>query len=103
MSKTKDELRQRVDRLEKRVAELERVHGEQDTNHSAATKDGLDSRDATVVGMLEHGDRYSVRDLKQFYKTQTDVRRDKTAKSRVKQLTQRDFLKQDGRRFIYRG
>lgn len=103
MTNDTDELRQRVDRLESRVAELERLLEQDGQNHSEGSADGLDSRDAAVVGALEHGESYTRRELMKLYMKQTDIRREKTAKRRTKQLVQRDFFQPNGSRLTYRG
>lgn len=103
MTDDTDELRQRVDRLERRVSELEQLLDRDAQNPSAESSDGLDSYDAAVVGTLEHGESYTRRELMKFYMRHTNIRREDTAKRRTKQLVQRDFFQPNGNRLTYRG
>jgi hypothetical protein len=98
-----DELRERIDELERRVRRLEQERGPSDGNPSHNNSDGLDRRDAAVLAELEHGRGYTSTKIQRLYRAKTDIRQEKTAKRRAKTLVQRDEFKQDGRHFIYRG
>jgi len=93
------ELEERIERLEQ-IVERGAVPNMSDESDAP---DNLDSRDAAVVGELEHGRSYSVSQLRRLYKQHTDIRNDSTAKERVKSLVQNDFFQSKNRRFIFRG
>lgn len=95
--------REEFERLKARVRRLEQENDPNDGNHVGQNQNGLDRRDAAVVAELEHGETYTPLTITKLYKRHTDIRRDETAKQRAKQLQQRDFLKRDGRSYIYRG
>lgn len=89
-----EELKARVRRLEDQL---------DDTPTNVSEVNELDSRDAKVIGELEHGRSYSGLQIKKFYKNYTDIRQDKTAKRRAKTLLSRDCFQQDGRFYTFRG
>lgn len=103
MSNDLTQVRQRVDRLERRVGELERLLEEQDDNHSAAEKAGLDTRDAAVVATLEHGETYTRPDIARRYIHETEIRGDRHATDRAEQLLDRDFFQPANSGHTYRG
>lgn len=89
-----EELKARVRRLEDQLS---------DTTQDVSESKGLDSRDATVIGKLEHGETYSGLQIKRLYKTETDIRQEKTAKRRAKTLLSKDCFQRNGRQFTFRG
>lgn len=97
------ELRQRVDRLERRVSALERILDGRDELPSPAKDDALDSRDAAVVGALEHGESYTRLDLVHLYQNHTAIRSVETATERAKKLQNRDFFQKNNGRLTFRG
>lgn len=94
---------EKIAELEERIERLEQVVERGAVPDMPNGSDDLDSRDAAVVGELEHGRSYSGVALKRLYKSNTDIRRDKTAKERAKSLVKRDFFRTDGRHYIFRG
>ena len=103
MSNDLTQVRQRVDRLERRVGELERLLDEQDENHAAENNDALDVRDAAVVAVLQHGKRYTRSDVRQMYLDETEIRDSDTANDRAASLLEHDFFQQANVGFTYRG
>lgn len=97
------QVRQRVDRLERRVGELERLLDEKDDNHSAQQRTGLDVRDAAVVAVLQHGETYTRRDVTQHYLNETEIRDSATAAERATALLDRDLFQRADAGYTYRG
>lgn len=48
----------------------------------------IDRRDAAVIEQLTEGETYRVNEIKELYKTHTDIRREATARERKKTLLQ---------------
>jgi hypothetical protein len=103
MSNDLTQLRQRVDRLERRVGELERLLDAQDETPADGQRDGLDTRDAAVVAVLEHGETYTRRDVSQAYLRETEIRDSDTAAERANGLLDRDFFQRANSGYTYRG
>lgn len=103
MSDDTDDVRAELKELKARVRRLETLLDGGDVNPSPNTQDGLDSRDAAVIGSLDHGERVSKRELLKRYKRVTDIRQDSTARDRTEQLVKRDFFKHDSGEVVYVG
>ena len=77
--------------LRKRISELEDALEEATSGATGGTAGQTggygDSRDSAVVEHLEPGQTVGIGQLKQLYRTHTDIRSDRTLKNRVKSLT----------------
>ena len=94
------QLEARVEKLEARIRRLESELEPSDPSTSSKH----DRFDRPVIAALEHGETYTTSRLSKLYLTETTIRNKKTAKERVKALTQQDFFQADGiNRFTYRG
>lgn len=104
MSETMDEvaaLREEVAELRERVVELESDDGD-----TAEVGGRFDARDADVIDALigNEGQTFHVRQLVSIYRDQTDIRRKKTLKRRVKDLVKSDvFESEAGARHTFVG
>jgi DNA-dependent RNA polymerase auxiliary subunit epsilon len=64
----------------------------------------IDRRDAAVVEQLSEGQEYNVQYITSLYKTYTDIRKERTAKQRKKNLVQSPAFECVGiGRFVYTG
>jgi hypothetical protein len=72
------ELRKRVTELEERIEQLE--------DGSTPSAPGVDPRDAAVIRDLEPGDTIGLSQLRQRYRTRTDVRSSNTLTERIRTL-----------------
>lgn len=97
------QLRQRVDRLERRVGELERLLDAQDENPAPERKASLDVRDAAVVAVLQHGETYTRSDVRNLYLSETEIRDTSTADDRATSLIENDFFQSKDVGYTYRG
>lgn len=77
-------LRRRIEDIEDRVEELE-----SGSSSSVGSSGGPGHRDQAVIDQLESGDIVTVSGLKKLYRTNTDIRSERTLKNRVKSLTNR--------------
>ena len=83
--------KQDVVELRKRISELEDALEDVTSGSTGGTVGQTggygDSRDSAVVEHLEPGQTVGIGQLKQLYRTYTDIRADRTLKNRVKSLT----------------
>lgn len=86
------ELENCIETLERRVEQLEQErNGYNPTNQES----GLDHRDGAVINAVQDmAGEPSPRQLVRLYKTETDIRQDKTAKERAKTLRQKEEYKE---------
>jgi len=100
---TDDELRERLDELERRVSRLEQDQPESDEIPSGEKQRGVDHRDAEIMNRMQQGKKYTSTQIQNAYKTYTDIQQDKTAKQRAKMLVKRDCFSKDGRYYVFGG
>ena len=83
--------KQDVVELRKRISELEDALEEATSGATGGTVGQTggygDSRDSAVIDQLTPGQTVGIGQLKQLYRTHTDIRSDRTLKNRVKTLT----------------
>lgn len=78
-----DAAHKRIDHLEE---ELEDARSGAQSDQFAGSS-GFDGRDQAVLEQLQPGQRVSASELKQLYRSHTDVRSNQTLKNRIKTLT----------------
>ena len=94
-----EDLRARIEELEGEVEDL-KAHVEEGERGSVS---GTDPRDQAVLDVLQRGAEYTAPQLISIFHTETDIRRQKTAKRRVKALTKSDAFERSGRRWRFVG
>lgn len=98
---TVEDLRREVEQLRERVAELESQVG---PGGSALPPAASDYRDARVLDPLDAGDTVHLHDLRELYRSRTDIRDDSTLRERIKDLVETEAFEQIGKqRWRYHG
>jgi len=96
----REELVQYTRCLERKIEALE---DELDDERASGPDGAFDSRDGSVIDVLigHEGEHFTVQELVQLYRTHTDIRRQKTLKRRVKDLTLTPHFEKADRRGPY--
>lgn len=100
-----DQLRERLDQLEARL-DAPSTTPETDATDGPSPRDWLDvpadHRDEAVVSALTPGETYSIPDLRDAYRRETDIRASSTLRERVKTLLQSSAFTRIGNNRLWR-
>lgn len=96
-----EDVREEIEALRERVAELEAQVG---TGSSTLPPAASDYRDARVLEAIDVGDDVHLRDIRELYTDRTDIRDGETLRDRVKDLVESEAFDHVGtQRWRYLG